>query len=491
MSSVFRSVAVVAVAATVVCVSVRVVSATREQPLAAVEPDVAQTAESDNAGATDGTGFVVHEWGTFTNYSGSDGIKLEFRPLLENDLPRFVFSRFGQPWSRTLSKSSLRSIQRMETPVTYFYTPVERDVEVRVDFPNGLLTEFFPPVREFLPAAENPQMNLMQRTADLWAPIESDSGPEDLSRKKSSLDWGRVHLIPAASLRARVDDEELSRRIGRHVEELMVDDASRYVHYGAAREVDSAMVQVRHTADSPATKKGVFAGDYFEKFLFYRGVGSFDLPLEMKSDGGGRLTLTNRGDRTIRSLFLVSGSGNDVRFSAYDEIGAGATLELEESAESVSINTLGDAVTKALVAEGLYVKEAKAMVKCWKGSWFAEPGTRLLYMVPQTLTDELLPLHVSPQPDETVRVLVGRMEIMTSEEEARIAGLVERSNQARVRVGQVKPNAFVSPVMNDLLALGRFAEPALVRTEQLANDEQIRTEAKQLIRDLRRATGEK
>ena len=37
--------------------------------------------------------FVVHEWGTFTSFSGSDGIQLEFRPLIDEDLPKFMLDR--------------------------------------------------------------------------------------------------------------------------------------------------------------------------------------------------------------------------------------------------------------------------------------------------------------------------------------------------------------------------------------------------------------
>src|SRR5260221_989728 len=63
--------------------------------------------------------FVVHEWGTFTNFSGTDGVQLDFRPLVDNELPPFVYDRpmHGTWW---LGKGR-RARQRMETPVTYFY----------------------------------------------------------------------------------------------------------------------------------------------------------------------------------------------------------------------------------------------------------------------------------------------------------------------------------------------------------------------------------
>ena len=84
----------------------------------------------------------MHEWGTFTSFAGSDGVNLEFRPLVDSDLPAFVYS----PASRfEFTKRSIFARQRMETPVTYFYSDVERDVNVSVAFRQGRLTEFYPP----------------------------------------------------------------------------------------------------------------------------------------------------------------------------------------------------------------------------------------------------------------------------------------------------------------------------------------------------------
>src|SRR5262245_8334131 len=64
--------------------------------------------------------LIVHEWGTFTNFSGSNGIQLDFRPLLDSDLPEFVYDRSMQ--SSSIFSKSFYARQRMETPVTYFYT---------------------------------------------------------------------------------------------------------------------------------------------------------------------------------------------------------------------------------------------------------------------------------------------------------------------------------------------------------------------------------
>src|SRR4029077_9859924 len=93
--------------------------------------------------------LIVHEWGTFTNFSGSDGLQMDFRPLVDSDLPPFVLDRARQAqvfYPSVYAKGMYLARQRMETPVTYFYTDTPREVDVQVAFPQGLLTEFFPPV---------------------------------------------------------------------------------------------------------------------------------------------------------------------------------------------------------------------------------------------------------------------------------------------------------------------------------------------------------
>src|SRR5687768_17647783 len=87
--------------------------------------------------------YIVHEWGTFTSFAGSDGVSLDFRPLVDEDLPAFVYDRPRQAFTserRDIAyargrsdKGLVISRQRMETPVTYFYTDQERLVDVVVE----------------------------------------------------------------------------------------------------------------------------------------------------------------------------------------------------------------------------------------------------------------------------------------------------------------------------------------------------------------------
>jgi hypothetical protein len=236
-------------------------------------------------------------------------------------------------------------------------------------------------------------------------------------------------------------------------------------------------------------------GDYFEKFLFYRGVGNFQLPLKLEVVSQQEYQLFNQGPDAIRSLFLVTIRGDKVRFTSYDQIDANSALVLASASQTSNVDDLAEAMTTALINEGLYRKEATAMVNSWRDSWFAEEGTRLLYMVPPRITDELLPLEISPKPDEVVRVLVGRMEIMSPEDEARVTELVQHSAKARqaelvnVNAGGQGGGAGRSRergvAFDELVRMGRFAEPALVRVRHLSKDEAVRGEAAQLTAELR------
>ena len=80
------------------------------------------------AGFLKSSRYVAHEWGTFTSVQGGDGVLLSWRPLESSRLPGFVYdwNKPGlgrQSWAAmTFTKQSLVTLQRMETPVIYFYS---------------------------------------------------------------------------------------------------------------------------------------------------------------------------------------------------------------------------------------------------------------------------------------------------------------------------------------------------------------------------------
>jgi hypothetical protein len=93
--------------------------------------------------------FVAHEWGTFTSVQGADGVAMEWRAQKTSRLPGFVYNWQRPGPDRTpdytfFPKGLLMGLQRMETPVIYFYSEDKQAVEVTVDFPQGIVTEWYP-----------------------------------------------------------------------------------------------------------------------------------------------------------------------------------------------------------------------------------------------------------------------------------------------------------------------------------------------------------
>ena len=87
---------------------------------------------------SDPDGLVVHEWGTFTSVAAEDGTAVDWVPQRgPRDLPCFV-NRVQYN-----IKGWLPARVRMETPVLYFYSPDEKAVDVRVRFPQGIITEWY------------------------------------------------------------------------------------------------------------------------------------------------------------------------------------------------------------------------------------------------------------------------------------------------------------------------------------------------------------
>lgn len=414
--------------------------------------------------------FIVHEWGTFTTFSGSDGAFVDFRPLVaeHKDLPNYVWDRGSFRKGPTLSKNRLWARVRMETPVTYFYTDRIREVDVRVDFPQGMLTEFYPPPQKILPKLDET--------------IAFGKGEEI---GDSSLDWGTIQLIPQDKLLPESTDPKLRTLLANEIVERLLPHGLNEQHYAAARETDSALVHLRrdvvrgYGSGKPNPQKS-----FFEKFLFYRGVGKFDLPYSTEFSGD-TVSIRNDGTQAMNSAIYIRVTGDQIQATRIDQVPAGTSITFREP-KDVSPVELEKLVKDSLVAEGLYEKEAASMVKTWQQSWFTEEGTRVLYMVPGEITEELLPLHVDPKPQESLRVLVGRMEVMSPDDERQMAQDVAQSAKARQafltkqRTMPKKSNAQYQ-IPASIKRWGRMTEPALVRISKISKDELVRAEAKRLL----------
>jgi hypothetical protein len=355
--------------------------------------------------------FVVHEWGTFTSIAGKDGVALEWRPLNgPTDLPKFVHTiqnlAGGLRHANNVYSKLDPSLIRMETPVLYFYSASEMEASVQVDFPKGKITEWYPQARSVT----------------------------------STIDWGRVKIIPGATMN------------------LPVEYAAN--HYYAARDTDSAAVQVCTTDGKPPQQ---------EKFLFYRGIGTFDLPLSVRLDGES-VVLKNSGPDGIAHLIVFENRGGKIGYTLIDHFTGERTIKRPNPDQKID-SVLAD-LKLALTSSGLYDKEADAMLKTWRDSWF-EPGVRVFYILPRPSTDAVLPISIDPRPDELVRVLVGRAEVITPEMEKAVQKQVSQLDSSSPQVRET--------AMREIKRYGRFSEPILKELLETEKREAVRQRIKQLI----------
>jgi hypothetical protein len=196
--------------------------------------------------------------------------------------------------------------------------------------------------------------------------------------------------------------------------------------------------------------------------------------LRLEALPGRQFRVINDGADEIAGLFLVMIDEQGLHFGEHAAVAPHATLEAAVPDATATGDELGDRMARALVAAGLFEKEAAAMIRTWQSSWFSEPGARLFYLVPRRLTDAIIPLRVEPSPDEMVRVLVGRMETFTPEAADRLAAVIDGMGTCS--------STEVEPLRSELDRLGRFAEPALAYLKVNAADVETRAAIERLQR---------
>ena len=348
--------------------------------------------------------LTVHEWGTFTSIAGPDGQSMGWLPLTgSTDLPSFVehFREVG-------FKDGLRGTVRMETPVLYFYSPRETTVSVNVSFANGLITEWYP-------HADSVNPRLTQRDFSLFN-----------IKSSGSIAWNSVQVEPQGA------------------GEFPTDNSGN--HYFAARNTSATPLSV----ETPS-------GTHREKFLFYRGVSAFSLPINATVAGDSTIHLQNQMSDEIPAAILFERRGAQLGYRMLGPLRDQAVYAPPEL--SASLDSLSSNLESILISQGLFPEEAHAMLETWKNSWFEE-GSRLIYIVPRRFLDSVLPLRITPAPATTTRVFVGRLELVTPATERAVESAFASNDQATL----AKYNRFLEPILSTMIQ--KSTDRA--RAEQLA-----------------------
>ncbi len=175
------------------------------------------------------SGLVAHEWGSMQHHLGTSTSEFDVMGENQADLPPFVKVWSQQPRSGP---------QLIRKPILYFYTREPKKVSVTARFPEGLLTQWHPDVTTFAPQPTGRQL------------------PGSDLPSNGTLSWQDVELNPdfAPSLFANVNQN--------------------HPWWHIARDTDATPLRVTKTR----------TGQAYERFLFYRGAGTYKPMVVPKRD---------------------------------------------------------------------------------------------------------------------------------------------------------------------------------------------------------------
>lgn len=345
----------------------------------------------------------VHEWGTFTVLSGANGVPVSWYQPGQDlaSLPDFV-GKAGN------FKSRIARV-RMETPVIYFYPEKSQHVSVSATFKDGAISETFP---------------------FSALPISLANMPATWS--------GTLHAPDDAEALALIPEEK---------------SPDPHEPYSAARNVPDAWI-FKSDLEKHPFKQNETLTTQAEKFIFYRGAGNSALPLHASLGTDHTVTVNNYTQEPTEGIALRVNDGMATwkTIPVSNDSSTASTVKLDTAPRPVSEieEELATHWVSALTKKGLTPDEAAAMVATWRATWFREPGTRVLSIVPRTYVDSVLPLKITPKPEKIERVFVARLEVISDEKTRKLAAILTSSGQ----------DAISQQTEIAALELGRFSNGA-------------------------------
>jgi hypothetical protein len=308
----------------------------------------------------------------------------------------------------------------METPVIYFYSNKKVEVNVKVDFPQGIVSQWFPDVTKINPSIE---------------------------AKNGHASWDVTVLNETRGNLPRTTPSSI---------------------WNPSREVRSNIIEAKKQR---------------EKLIFYRGLGDFKTPL-LITYNKENVTIQNQSDQEIKGLVLLNNRESSHQYIEIESLAPHTkrTVSLVKNSPSLEsfpnfsefLRSAKKTIIKHLVRSGLYRDESVAMLNTWEKGYFKTQGLRLLYVLPTQWTEEILPLKFTPSPKEVIRTLVGRIEILSKQDDKEISNFVKKYF--------IDGNLFVPQINGrEMLGLGHFPEPKLRRALQLNFDNATKEKIKRTI----------
>lgn len=376
--------------------------------------------------AADPGDMVVHEWGTFLAMNGSDGVSLDGMYHEEHALPSFVHSRSRDQLKLTTS------IVKGETPVIYFYTGRRSRVQVEVGFPTGLWTQWYPQA-----AIAGPGL------AQVGSPPRLRNG---------RIIWN-VDVVPPPAAHARLPA------------------TSSDALWNHARQVDAAYVSASSGARAGTPRE-------WERFIFYRGLGEAPLPIHI-TIADERISARSTESEGLQHLFILRIENGRGTYEYLPGLEGRKTMShpVPNFDRAVPITQFADKIAgdieRRLIESGLFEKEARAMVNTWRSSYFTTDGVRVLFVLPQSWTDRYIPMRITPAPAKLVRVMVGRVEVLSAQRERRAEFAIRDLDSPD---SLIREKAFAA-----LRDEGRYLEPIIRRTLRTSSSERVKVMCRRLL----------
>jgi hypothetical protein len=275
-------------------------------------------------------------------------------------LPRFVY---GQLTARNLPRH-WQNVEIVDRPVLFFHTPKPIDVELKVDFPGGTPAVWWP-------GTERPALH--------GATLVGAAGQRPPFR---SLEWRLRLKEPPNVARAPALPAAAEGHWVKVLRAVKADDV--FAHVGERN-----------------------FGYERERFVYYDGLlprGRW-LAVTVK---GERVELRNQVDHPVFDLTVVDrrtpGKARVARLARLDRRASAEALTFTEpAAKDWSAAAVREMVGQ-LKAAGLHEDEAGSLAELWKKELFETEGVTVFYRLPQSEYERLLPLTMSPRPEELVRV---------------------------------------------------------------------------------------
>jgi hypothetical protein len=324
----------------------------------------------------------VHEWGTFTaRYDDLGNHYDNLHSFIHEPVPAFVHHiDFDQEfswrvWNKdsyylTSGKVNLEQIKiKMETPVLYFYSnSAVENVNVNVKFKQGSISEYYP--------------NPLQKESKAYIENHLNFNRLNFLGYTGHASWTVNVLPPNTSKTCTQADNDVPPIWLR------------------PRETNSNLIE---------------SGGDIEKYIFYRGLGSFTNPVQPFYTKSGHLKIANNTDDIPFAIAYEYTESGERYIWGMKSINAGDTVSFMKSTYNISNDQwesdIRPVFVNELVKAGLYRDEAEAMLNTWDESYFQTSGLIVFWVVPRSFTDEILPIEMNPQPTQLERVMVGRTEI--------------------------------------------------------------------------------